>query len=225
MKKIVEIKELERFFMEGKEPFMVLKKLSLDVMRGECIILQGVSGSGKTTLLHLIAGLDKPDSGMILVDNMPINKLSDHYLSSFRGHHVGMVFQNFYLIEHLSVFDNIAVPLIVTQMDYASQQEEVEKAMKLANISHKASSLAVDLSGGEKQRVAIARALVSDPNIILCDEPTANLDKDNTESFIEVIKKLHYMGKTLIIATHNPRFDDLPFPSRIIRMEQGEIIL
>jgi putative ABC transport system ATP-binding protein len=221
---MIEIVSVTRTFTEGKRSLKVLREVNLDVHQGECVIIQGISGSGKSTLLHLIAGLDKPDSGKILVEDEPVSKLSDARLSAFRGGHVGMVFQHFYLIEHLSVAYNVAVPLIATQMESRRQKQRVEEVMALANISHKASSRAADLSGGEKQRVAIARALVADPEVILCDEPTANLDRDNTQSFIEVLQSLHDMGKTVLVATHDPRFESLPFPARIVHMSEGKII-
>jgi len=221
---LIEIQDLERFFAEGGGRLYVLQNLCLNVKRGECVVLQGISGSGKTTLLNLIAGIDRPDSGRILVGGEPVNKLSDRFLSIFRGRHVGMVFQHYHLIDHLSVSQNVAVPLTAADMGFAKQRQRVRQAMALANISHKADSTAATLSGGEKQRVAIARALASDPEIILCDEPTANLDRANAEALIVLFEKLHSMGKTVIIATHDPRFLSLPFASRVLRMEQGEIV-
>jgi putative ABC transport system ATP-binding protein len=221
---IIEISNLERSFTEGERIQYVLRDLNMEVEKGECVILQGVSGSGKTTLLNLIAGIDRPNKGKISVEGKSISKLSDRYLSSFRGQSIGMVFQHYHLIPHLSVAQNISVPLTVTNMTLSAQQKRVESVMNLVNISHKATSSAATLSGGEKQRASIARALASDPNILLCDEPTANLDRDNTETIIALFETLHDMGKTLLIATHDPRFESLPFASRIVRMQQGEIV-
>jgi putative ABC transport system ATP-binding protein len=221
---LIEIRDLERFFTEGGRRLSVLRGLHLNVKEGECLVLQGISGSGKTTLLNLIAGIDRPDSGKILVGGEPVSKLSDRFLSAFRGRHVGMVFQHYHLIDHLSVSQNVAVPLTVSNMSLSEQRQRISRAMALANISHKADSPAATLSGGEKQRVAIARALAPDPEIILCDEPTANLDRANAEALIALFEQLHRMGKTVIIATHDPQFLSLSFVSRVVQMEQGEIV-
>jgi putative ABC transport system ATP-binding protein len=221
---LIVIRQLERFFPEGDGVLSVLRGLTLDVERGECLVLQGISGSGKTTLLNLISGMDRPDGGKILVGGQPVSKLSDRKLSVFRGGHVGMVFQHFHLIDHLSVAWNVAVPLMVTDLPPSLQRQRVQHAMELARIAHKSTATAATLSGGEKQRVALARALAPDPEIILCDEPTANLDQENTEALIELFGTLHAMGKTLIIATHDPRFASLPFPTRMVTMYRGEIV-
>jgi len=221
---MIKIENLNRIFQDGNDEINVLKGIDLDVAKGECVILKGISGSGKTTLLSIIAGLDRPSSGKLLVDGEPIAKLPDEHLSAFRAKRIGMVFQHFNLLEHLSVYENVIVPLVPTDISKDEAKQKAEEAMKLANISHKAQMESSRLSGGEKQRVAIARALVADPDLILCDEPTANLDRANSLKFIEIIKHLHEMGKTIIIATHDPLFDALEFDHRVVPMEAGEII-
>jgi putative ABC transport system ATP-binding protein len=135
-----------------------------------------------------------------------------------------MIFQHYNLMEHFSARDNVAVPLIPQGLTMKEVEERVDEAMKLANISHKAAQPAGRLSGGEKQRVAIARALAARPEIILCDEPTANLDRANARRFLEILERLHAMGKTILIATHDPIFEELGFPARVVEMENGRIV-
>lgn len=221
--KIIEIHGLNRHFQTGEEKFHALKDINLTVEKGECVILRGVSGSGKTTLLSIVAGLDHPSSGEVLVEGESIAKLPDRHLSRFRGRHIGMIFQHYNLMEHLSVRDNVAVPLIPAGLTMKEVKRRVDEAMKRANISHKADQSAGRLSGGEKQRVAIARALAADPSIILCDEPTANLDRANARRFLEILAQLHELGKTILIATHDPIFEELPFEARVVEMENGAI--
>jgi len=221
---MIQIEELYKTFSHVGNDVPVLKDISLNIHKGECVVLQGVSGSGKTTLLSLIAGLDKPSSGKVLIEDEPISKLPDLFASELRAKKIGMIFQHFNLFEHLSVGENVTIPLIPSGMKLNVIHEKVDVALHLANIIHKKESLASRLSGGEKQRTAIARALVANPDIILCDEPTANLDRENSLLFIDIIKELHSMGKTIVIATHDPLFDHLDFESTVIPMVDGKIV-
>ena len=223
-KLMIQIENLYRTFQQGSNEVPVLKDINLDIHQGECVVLKGVSGSGKTTLLSLIAGLDKPSSGKVLIEGEPISKLPDLFASQLRAKKIGMIFQHFNLFEHLSVNENVTIPLIPSGLTMKEIHEKVDEALKVANIIHKQETLASRLSGGEKQRTAIARALVADPNIILCDEPTANLDRDNSLLFIDILEKLHHMGKTIVIATHDPLFDSLSFKSTIVPMVDGTIV-
>jgi len=203
---------------------VVLKDINLHIKSGETVVLKGVSGSGKTTLLSLIGGLDRPSQGSLFIDSEPIHKLPDNFASKLRASKIGMVFQHFNLLDHLSVAENVMIPLIPSGLKIDKIQYRVNQVLELTHISHKKDTLASRLSGGEKQRTAIARALVAEPQIILCDEPTANLDKANSLLFIETLHKLHEQGKTMVIATHDPLFDNLPFSSRVIPMVDGEIV-
>jgi len=218
------IENLNKHFRSGDALSKVLKDINLEIRAGECIVLKGVSGSGKTTLLSIMAGLDRPSSGKVLVEGESISKLPDLHISHFRAQKIGMIFQHFNLFDHLTAAENVMIPLIPAGLSMDEVNQKVQKSLKLANISHKTQSTAGRLSGGEKQRVAIARALVSDPAIILCDEPTANLDRDNSLKFIDILGQLHDMGKTIVVATHDPLFDSLPFVSRIIPMEDGSLV-
>lgn len=221
---MIKIENLYRTFHHGGNKVPVLKDINLEINQGECVILKGVSGSGKTTLLSLIAGLDKPSAGKVLIEGEPISKLPDLFASELRAKKIGMIFQHFNLFEHLNVNENVTLPLIPSGLKMKEIHEKVENALKVANIIHKHDTIASRLSGGEKQRTAIARALVADPNIILCDEPTANLDRENSLLFIDILHQLHDMGKTIVIATHDPLFEDLAFKSTVVPMADGKII-
>jgi putative ABC transport system ATP-binding protein len=222
---MITVENLNRSFPSGDGEFHALKNVSLLVDDGECVVLKGVSGSGKTTLLSIIAGLDRPTSGKVLVEGEAIAKLPDLHLSQFRARRIGMIFQHYNLMEHLTVAENVMVPLIPTGLDADEIVQRVDAALKHANIAHKRTTPAARLSGGEKQRTSIARSLVADPAIILCDEPTANLDRANSLRFIEILGQLHEGGKTIVIATHDPLFDDLPFAARVVAMEDGQIAI
>ena len=222
---MIKIKNLNKIFNENtKKEFHALKDITFEIEDNSCILLKGISGSGKSTLLSIIGALLKPTSGSIIINNENIAKLPDLYTSSFRASKLGFIFQSYNLFNHLDVKNNISIPLIPQNFNQTQIDEKVNKALKLANILHKKDEIISNLSGGEKQRVAIARALVNEPNIILCDEPTANLDLDNSLKFIDVIKKLKLLNKTIIIATHDPIFDSCDFIDKIINIKNGKII-
>jgi len=221
---MIKIENLYKTFYQGNTQSSVLININLHIQKGELILLRGISGSGKTTLLSLIAGLDRPSEGKILIEDDPISKLPDRFSSEIRAKKIGIVFQHFNLFDHLTVKENVTTPLIPSKLSIKEMYEKVESAMELANITHKQSLLASRLSGGEKQRTAIARALVANPDIILCDEPTANLDRENALLFIETIQRLHNMGKTILIATHDPLFETLSVKKRTLPMVKGQIL-
>lgn len=221
---MIKIENLSKSFYHENNETVVLKNINLHIQKGECVILKGVSGSGKTTLLSLIAGLDKPSQGKILIENEAISKLPDLFVSKLRAKKIGMVFQHFNLFEHLSVKENVTIPLIPSGLNMKEIDKKVEQALALANIGHKKGLMASRLSGGEKQRTAIARALVAEPQMILCDEPTANLDRENALLFIGIVEALHQMGKTIVIATHDPLFESLNFQNRTVPMVDGQIV-
>lgn len=222
---MIHFKDLNLIFNpNAANEFHALKNINLHIEKHKLVILKGVSGSGKSTLLSLISALIKPTSGEIKVDENLIAKLPDFHASRFRSKDIGFIFQSFNLFESLSVAENIALPLIPLKLNQKEIDDKVTHAMNLANISHKKNQSVKDLSGGEKQRCAIARALVNDPKIILCDEPTANLDSTNSLAFIEVIKTLKSLEKTIVIATHDPLFESLGFIDNVINIKNGEIV-
>ncbi|MCT7588888.1 ABC transporter ATP-binding protein [Aliarcobacter butzleri] len=221
---MIKIKNLNKIFYENtNKEFYALKDINLNIKKSSCVVLKGVSGSGKSTLLSLIATLQKPTSGEIVIENESIAKLPDFHASNFRARKIGFIFQSFNLFNELSVKDNISLPLIPLGFSQKQIDEKVINTLKLANILHKKDELVSNLSGGEKQRCAIARALVNNCEIILCDEPTANLDYENSKNFIEILKELKELKKTIIIATHDPIFDNLDFVDSEIIIKNGQI--
>ena len=224
MKKIV-IKNLNKIYNANKSnEFCALKNINLEIEDGEIIVLKGVSGSGKSTLLSLLGAISKPTNGEIMVNGQNIAKLPDIMSSSYRHTEVGFIFQAFNLLEGLSVIQNVIAPLSLTNLSEDAVREKVNKALLIANIEHKKDQKVASLSGGEKQRCAIARALVMEPNIILADEPTANLDKKNSLLFIEILEKFKLLNKTVIIATHDVLFDNLAFVDKYVNIQDGVIV-
>ena len=221
---MIKITNLNKVFNENtKKEFHALKDINLEIKTSSCVILKGVSGSGKSTLLSIIGTLLKPTSGEIKIDDESIAKLPDLHASNFRAKKLGFIFQSYNLFNELNVKDNISIPLI--PLGFSQKQIDIMSltALKLANIEHKKDELVYNLSGGEKQRCAIARALVNNPDIILCDEPTANLDHDNSMKFIESLREFKKLNKTIIVATHDPIFGNLDFVDEVINIKNGMI--
>lgn len=223
---MITITKLSKIFdVGGKNEFIALDDINLTIAQNECIVLKGVSGSGKSTLLSILGAMSKPSNGAILVEGQNIVKLPDDKISQFRLHTIGFIFQSYNLIDDLTVIENLMAPLACLNLSKEERNRKIMYAKELANILDKDDTLAKDLSGGEKQRCAIARALINDPSIIIADEPTANLDKNNSLYLIETLKKLKALGKTIIIATHDAIFEETDLVGRIIKIEYGRISL
>lgn len=222
---MINIRGVSLVYNQGKQnEFCALKNINLDVNNGELVILKGVSGSGKSTLLSLIALLQKPTSGEILIDGTNIAKLPDAFCSELRHKRLGLVFQNFNLIEGLSVYENLLAPFALTNFKANVREEMIKKALELANIAHKRDENVSNLSGGERQRCAVARALSMDADIILADEPTANLDRDNARAFLGLLESFKALKKSVIVATHDSIFDELGATDRTLSLQNGEIV-
>ena len=222
---MINIRGVSLVYNQGKQnEFCALKNINLDVNNGELVILKGVSGSGKSTLLSLIALLQKPTSGEILIDGTNIAKLPDAFCSEFRHKRLGLVFQNFNLIEGLSVYENLLAPFALTNFKANVRDEMIKKALELANISHKRDENVSNLSGGERQRCAVARALSMDADIILADEPTANLDRQNARAFLGLLESFKALKKSVIVATHDSIFDEFGARDRVVSLQNGEIV-
>ncbi|WP_107790829.1 ABC transporter ATP-binding protein [Campylobacter concisus] len=222
---MINVRGVSLVYNQGKQnEFCALKDINLDVNNGELVILKGVSGSGKSTLLSLIALLQKPTSGEILIDGTNIAKLPDAFCSEFRHKRLGLVFQNFNLIEGLSVYENLLAPFSLTNFKANVREEMIKKALELANISHKRDENVSNLSGGERQRCAVARALSMDADIILADEPTANLDRQNARAFLGLLESFKALKKSVIVATHDSIFDELSATDRVVSLQNGEIV-
>ncbi|QPI00278.1 ABC transporter ATP-binding protein [Campylobacter concisus] len=222
---MINIRGVSLVYNQNKQnEFCALKNINLDINDGELVILKGISGSGKSTLLSLIALLQKPTSGEILIDGTNIAKLPDAFCSELRHKRLGLVFQNFNLIEGLSVYENLLAPFALTNFKANVRDEMIKKALSLANISHKKDENVSNLSGGERQRCAVARALSMDANIILADEPTANLDRQNARAFLGLLESFKALKKSVIVATHDSIFDELSATDRVVSLQNGEIV-
>ena len=222
---MINIRGVSLVYNQGKQnEFCALKNINLDINNGELVILKGVSGSGKSTLLSLIALLQKPTSGEILIDGTNIAKLPDAFCSEFRHKRLGLIFQNFNLIEGLSVYENLLAPFALTNFKANVREEMIKKALNLANISHKRDENVSNLSGGERQRCAVARALSMDADIILADEPTANLDRQNARAFLGLLESFKALKKSVIVSTHDSIFDELGATDRVVSLQNGEIV-
>jgi len=222
---MINIRGVSLVYNQGKQnEFCALKNINLDVNNGELVILKGVSGSGKSTLLSLIALLQKPTSGEILIDGTNIAKLPDAFCSELRHKRLGLVFQNFNLIDGLSVYENLLAPFALTNFKANVREEMIKRALELANIAHKRDENVSNLSGGERQRCAVARALSMDADIILADEPTANLDRQNARAFLGLLESFKALKKSVIVATHDSIFDELSATDRVVSLQNGEIV-
>jgi len=203
---IVEIKNLFKSYRRGNQILPVLKDINLDIDEGEFLALMGPSGSGKTTLLNLIAGIDRADSGTIIVGGIEITSLSETELAGWRAYNVGFIFQFYNLIPVLTAYENIELPLLLTSLSKKERREHVEIALRLVNLEDRMDHYPGQLSGGQQQRVAIARAIITDPTILVADEPTGDLDRDSAVEILGLMERLvHELGKTIIMVTHDPR--------------------
>lgn len=203
---IVEIINLNKSYHRGNQVIPVLNNITFNIHEGDFLALMGPSGSGKTTLLNLIAGIDKVDSGIIRVGGTDITVLSETELAGWRGINVGFVFQFYNLIPVLTAFDNVELPLLLTNLSKKERKEHVETALKVVSLSDRMDHYPNQLSGGQQQRVAIARAIITDPTILVADEPTGDLDRASAEEIMALIERLNIeSGKTIIMVTHDPR--------------------
>ncbi len=203
---IVEIRNLNKSYRRGNQILPVLNDISLNIDEGEFLALMGPSGSGKTTLLNLIAGIDKADSGTIRVGGIDITSLSETELAHWRATNVGFIFQFYNLIPVLTAFGNVELPLLLSGLSKKERRSHVEMALKVVNLSDRMDHYPGQLSGGQQQRVAIARAVVTDPAILVADEPTGDLDRVSANDVLELMERLvHELGKTIIMVTHDPR--------------------
>ncbi len=222
---MIELKEITKIYEINKNnKVTALDGINLTIQEGELVILKGASGSGKSTILSLIAALSKPTSGEVIVDNKQISKLPDNFASIYRRDNIGFIFQKYNLIPTLSVKENILLPLVPLNPDDKIAQQMIDKVMKMFNISHKKDAIVRNLSGGEQQRVAIARSYVNNPKIIIADEPTANLDEKLSIHFVEMLRELKSLGKTIVVATHDPLFFGLDFVDREIAVHNGSLV-
>jgi len=219
---VIEIRALCKRYRRGDQDVEVLKDLDLDVAAGDFIALMGPSGSGKSTLLNLIAGIDRPTSGRISIDGTDISQLSDAALARWRAAHVGFIFQFYNLIPVLTAYENVELPLQLTSLSRAERQQRVVQALTAVGLADRMTHTPNELSGGQQQRVAIARALITDPDLIVADEPTGDLDRASAEDILAMLQRLNRdMGKTILMVTHDPKAADAA--RAIIHLEKGQL--
>ena len=220
---LVEIRDLAKGYTRGGQFVPVLEGITLNIARGDFIALMGPSGSGKSTLLNLIAGIDKPDSGALRVDGEDITVLSEGELADWRAANIGFIFQFYNLMPVLTAFENVELPLLLTNLSKSDRRERVNLTLALVGLSDRMEHYPNELSGGQQQRVAIARAIVTDPTILVCDEPTGDLDKQSASDVLRMLKQLNVeMGKTIIMVTHDAHAAEAA--KHIVHLEKGELM-
>jgi putative ABC transport system ATP-binding protein len=220
---LVEIRNLTKYYQRGGQIIPVLVDIDLDVRLGDYLALMGPSGSGKSTLLNLIAGIDKPSGGTIKVGGVDIARLSDADLAAWRAAHVGFIFQFYNLMPVLTAFENIELPLLLAELSRRERRERVNVALTLVGLTDRADHYPGELSGGQQQRVAIARALITDPTLIVADEPTGDLDRTTGEEILGLLERLNReLGKTIVLVTHDPKAAEKAH--RIVHLEKGVLV-
>ena len=219
---LVDVDGVEKVFHRGSEEIHVLRDLHLKVPAGQFLALMGPSGSGKTTLLNLIGGLDRPTRGVVTVAGERTEQLSDRRLAAWRARHVGFVFQLYNLLPVLTAERNIELPLLLSHLSRAERKRHVDTALAVVGLTHRAAHYPRTLSGGEQQRVGIARAIVTDPTLLLCDEPTGDLDRKAGDEILDLLQALNRQhGKTIILVTHDPHASARA--SRIVYLNKGQL--
>jgi putative ABC transport system ATP-binding protein len=222
MSGLVTLTNVVKRYQRGKQSVEVLHGVNLSIAPGEFLALMGPSGSGKTTLLNLIAGLDSPTEGEVVVAGERIDKLSGGQLAKWRARHIGFVFQFYNLLPVLTAARNVEVPLLLTKLSSAQRKLNVRAALELVGLADRATHKPGELSGGQQQRVSIARALVADPTLLVCDEPTGDLDRENAEEILKLLQMLNTQhGKTIIMVTHDPLAAD--HAARTLYVDKGRL--
>ncbi len=222
MSTLVSIQNVTKSFRRGSEDIHVLSNLNLEVKEGEFLALMGPSGSGKSTLLNLIGGLDRPTSGSVSIGGQGIERLSDRQLADWRARHVGFVFQFYNLLPVLTAERNVELPLLLTHLSKSQRKEHVKVALDVVGLSHRTKHYPRTMSGGEQQRVGIARGIVTDPTILLCDEPTGDLDRKSGDEILSLLQALNREhGKTIIMVTHDPHASARA--TRTVHLDKGQL--
>jgi putative ABC transport system ATP-binding protein len=221
--KVVSIRNLSKSYRRGGQIVPVLSNLDLDIAGGDFLALMGPSGSGKSTLLNLIAGIDKPDTGSIEVEGVDITQLSESTLADWRARHVGFIFQFYNLMPVLTAFENVELPLLLTPLGRGERRDRAELALSMVGLSDRARHYPSELSGGQQQRVAIARAIITDPTLLVADEPTGDLDRVSAGEILDLMERLNdELGKTIIMVTHDQRAAQRAHS--ILNLDKGAIV-
>jgi putative ABC transport system ATP-binding protein len=219
---LAELKGVSRVYQKGKERVEVLHELDLRIPEGDFLALMGPSGSGKTTLLNLLGGLDKPTSGTVTVGGAELSSMSNSQLSNWRSTNVGFIFQFYNLLPVLTARKNVELPLLLTKMGSAERSKRADIALSIVGLSDRAKHYPRELSGGQEQRVAIARAVVSDPTLLLCDEPTGDLDRETADEILKLLQILNRQhGKTIVMVTHDAQAAE--YATRVLHVDKGKL--
>ncbi len=223
MSAIVSLRNVVKTYTRGKQTVEVLHNLSIEIAQGDFVALMGPSGSGKTTLLNLIGGLDRPSKGEVDVAGERIDQLSSGQLAKWRARHVGFVFQFYNLMPMLTAERNVELPLLLTNLSSAQRKQNVQAALTVVGLAERAKHKPAELSGGQAQRVAIARALVADPTLLVCDEPTGDLDRTTADEILNLLQMLNRdHGKTIVMVTHDPKAAE--FASHQLHLDKGQLV-
>jgi len=220
---LMSCRNIEKTYVKGREKVNVLSGINLDVAEGEFLALMGPSGSGKTTLLNLMGGLDHPTSGEILMNGRALHDLSSNELAHWRSENVGFIFQFYNLLPVLNARNNVALPLLLTNLSASQRKKKAMTALKIVGLEARAKHKPRELSGGQQQRVAIARAIVSDPKLLVCDEPTGDLDRATADEILDLLQALNRdFGKTIIMVTHDPKAAERA--GRLLHLDKGHLV-
>jgi putative ABC transport system ATP-binding protein len=223
MTELIRLTDVQKTYTRGKEKISIFDKLSMRIEQGDFLALMGPSGSGKTTLLNLLGGTDRPTSGTIEFDGKRIDKMSEGQLTNWRAQNVGFIFQFYNLMPILTAAQNVELPLLLTNLSPKKRRENVATALNIVGLSDRARHKPREMSGGQQQRVAIARAIVADPKLLLCDEPTGDLDRTTADEILSILQLLNKdLGKTIVMVTHDPAA--ARFASRTLHLDKGQFV-
>jgi putative ABC transport system ATP-binding protein len=221
--RMIDVRDVSRLYHRGVDLVHALDHVSLQVPTGRFVALMGPSGSGKSTLLHLVAGLDRPDTGDVVVAGQPLSRLDEDGLAAWRARHVGLIFQFYNLLPVLTALENVELPLLLTALGRAERRERALVALRAVGLPHRADHRPQQLSGGEQQRVAIARAIVTDPDLLVADEPTGDLDARSAEDILTLLRELNRaFEKTIVMVTHDPRAER--WVDTVVRLDKGLLV-
>lgn len=222
MSDMIKLEQVKKIYPMGETKVQALRGVDLEIRQGEFVAVMGPSGSGKSTLLHLLGCLDLPTEGKIYLSDLDVARLNEDHLAQIRGKKVGFVFQMFNLIPTLTALENVELPLLFQRVSRGQRKARARELLEKVGMADRLHHKPTQLSGGERQRVAIARALASDPEIILADEPTGNLDSESGRAVLELLRQLNREGKTIILVTHNP--EAAAYADRVVRIHDGQLL-
>lgn len=220
---LYDLKDIEKSFTKGKERITVFDKLNMSIAEGDFLAIMGPSGSGKTTLLNMLGGVDQPTGGEVWFDEKRVDTLSEGELAKWRANNIGFIFQFYNLMPMLNAARNVELPLLLTSLSKKQRKQSVETGLELVGLADRAKHMPNEMSGGQQQRVAIARAIVSDPKLLLCDEPTGDLDRATADEILEMLQLLNTkFGKTIVMVTHDPQA--AKYAKRTLHLDKGEFV-